>query len=172
MCAQATLSTDESSREMVAEKKSRQRPAQSAVWRRSNYGPDCYHVFEIDTIDAQRPSRWNLQRPHAHAFFFYHPLCRPAGVDSQSPILNSRDAKCCWNDCTRRDAFYFAWISSSSRWEQSTSRSRVIVCYRRLRVSSKFLRGPLSRNVSRALQTHRWLYDVPPARMSSGRYWE
>lgn len=170
MCAQATLSTDESSREMVAEKKSLQASAKRCMtslqlWPRllSRFWNRHY---------AQRSSRWNLQCPHAHAFFFYHPLCQPAGVDSQSPISNSRDAKCRWNDCTRRDAFYFAWISSSSRREQSTSRSRVIVCYRRLRVSSKFLRGPLSRNVSRALQTHRWLYDVPPARMSSGRYWE
>lgn len=96
-------------------------------------------------------------------FFFYHSLCRPTGVDSQAPILNSGDAKCRWNDCTRRDAFYFAWISSSSRREQSTSRSRVIVCYRHLQVSSKFLRRPLSiraRNMSRAPGTHRRLYDV------------
>ena len=105
---------------------------------------------------AQRPWESQTSIPMLTRFFFYHRLCRPASVDSQSPILNSRDAKCRWNDCTRRGTFYFVWISSSSRREQSTSRSQVIVCYRRLRVSLKFLCGLLSKcNMSCALGTHR-----------------
>jgi len=132
------LSTDENSCE-ITEKKDSPSEQRKALY---DVGPIMIQIaitFLKSTLCATPIA---IERPPAHAFFFYHPLCRSA-VDSQPSILNSRDAKYHWNDCTRRGTFYFAWISSSSRREQSTSRSQVIV-YRRLRVSSKFLRSPLS----------------------------
>lgn len=91
--------------------------------------PDCYGVFEIDTLRSARP-RWSPEYSLVFFFFFYHPLCRPVGVDRQQPLLlNSGDAKCRWNDCTRRSAFHFAWISSSRQARAvDFARSRVIVC--------------------------------------------
>lgn len=97
--------------------------------------PNCCRVFETDTLRATpiamklRTSRYSR---FFSPFFFYHPLCRPAGIDRGCLwywILETRNTA---ETIAPRCAFHFAWISSSKQQEQSTSWSRVIVCCRRL----------------------------------------
>lgn len=97
------------------------RTTRGAAWRRPNYSQIAIAFFEIDTLRNAHETWWNPQRTHIRLFFFSFFLSSTllARVDRQPLVLNSGDAKCRWNDCTRRDAFHFAWISNSRQCESS-----------------------------------------------------